>query len=1002
VNLHLALFLWGFAMSWLGVWAAFDVRGSGSDPAGAASPLGVPAALTLGAGLWASGIVFSLALGLPLREGLDVWTLMLDALAGAGATWVTMAAVRRDGRWATLLMALAIGAAIALPHATGDADAGGLLHALTKFAAEAAVAGFIVWLGLLIASRVTNLARGGCRIRRILAMLSLGTALGLAELARVLGLPFAIAPRILPLWQAPDVRAEVAIAALLVAALLFVVEFQVRHHQRMHWRSFRTLVEDALDLVLVLRPDGTIGYLSPSADRLLGSPAQALRDLPLRHLVHPDDVGHLPIPAALAAQAGGSRRVALRLVHAQDGWREFEGKAAAGGRSGEIVLHLVDVTERKQAVQALRRLAWRDELILRSLGEGILGLDGQGAVTFANAAALAMLDLPEYEVVGRQVAAVMEAAATEESFGLTVSAAVHAALATGAAQRGHDVVLQRRGGAELALDFTVAPMDAEGGVAGAVALFVDVSRRRRDENEKRRISHQFLEALDLLGDAVTVEDASHRIVYVNHAARETLGLEVGDVNADGELLYGKLRIGSWQGIGIRPGHGTVADAVRLGQSVGPVERLIEVPGRGPLYCLVEAVPWLDGQGMPGVLYAVRDVTDIRRAEEERLRVRRIEALGVFAGGIAHDFNNILTIVLGNLALARADVAAGSESEGLLQSAEHACQQAAGLTRQLLTFSRGGAPVTRSIMLGGLLEETANYVLQGSKAKVQVRLPQDLWRVEADAGQIHQVITNIVLNAMQAMPDGGLVELSAENVRIGADDQPPMQPGSYVHVAIGDHGMGIEARDLEHIFEPYFTTKPEGHGLGLATCWSIMRRHGGYIHAESSVGAGTFFHLYLPRARARIELPVVPLGHPEQTRRVLLMDDEREILAVSGEMLRRMGHRVTVARDGSEALAACHEAQADDLPFDVAILDLTIPGGMGGREAAERLRRMDPHICLIASSGYSNDAVMGDHRAYGFQGVLAKPYRREELEAAIEAAVRAGEARADVAWQEVGR
>ncbi len=1001
MNLHLALFLWGFAMSWLGVWAAFDMRGGGQDPTDSPAALAVPAAMTLGAGLWASGIVFSIAVGLPQHAGLDPETLLLDTLAGAGATYLAVAALRRDGSFTTPLLAAAIGGAIALPHATGAADAGGLLSAFGRFSAEAALAGLIVWVGLLTAARVARLPQGRCRGQRALSMLSLGTSLALAELARVLGLPFLDARRILPLWRAPNVHVGVAVAALLAAALLIVVEFQVRHHQRLHWRSFRTLVEDALDLVLLLRPDGTVGYLSPSAQRLLGSPAEALQDLPVAKLAHPDDLERLPTPAAFGG-AGESVRVAFRLAHAQDGWREFEGKAAAGGRRGEIVLHLVDVTDRKEAVRALHEMAWRDELILRSLGEGILGIDGHGAVTFANAAALAMLDLLGQEVVGRPVGEVMEAAAREESFGFIVSAAVRAALATGAVQRGRDVLLERRGGEQLTLDFTVAPMEGEGGVTGAVALLVDVSRRRRDEKEKHRMAHQLLEALEFLGDAVWVEDATRRIVYVNRVARETLGLEVGDLNTDGDLLYGKLRVGNWHGIAIRPGHGAVDEAVRRGQAIGPVERLIEVPGRGALHCLAEAVPWPDGQGRSGVLYALRDVSDIRRAEEERLRARRIEALGVFAGGIAHDFNNILTVVLGNLALARADEPAGSEADGLLESAEHACQQAAGLTRQLLTFSRGGAPVTRSIALAGLLEESANYVLQGSQARVRVEMPPDLWRVEADAGQIHQVITNIVLNAMQAMPEGGLVDLLAENVRLEADDQPTVQPGSYVHVAIGDHGTGIAERDLEHIFEPYFTTRPDGHGLGLATSWSIMRRHGGYIQAESVVGEGTVVHLYLPRARAALEPPAAPVCHPEQTRRVLLMDDEREILAVSGEMLRRMGHQVTLARDGGEALAACHEAQAEGLPFEVAILDLTIPGGMGGRETASRLRRMDPEIRLIASSGYSNDAVMGDYRAYGFEGVLAKPYRREELEAAIETVMRTAAASEEDLRQEVER
>jgi CheY-like chemotaxis protein len=367
-------------------------------------------------------------------------------------------------------------------------------------------------------------------------------------------------------------------------------------------------------------------------------------------------------------------------------------------------------------------------------------------------------------------------------------------------------------------------------------------------------------------------------------------------------------------------------------------------------------------------------------------------LGVFAGGLAHDFNNMLTVVLGNLALARAVTESGSEADNLMQSAGRACEQAAGLTRQLLTFSRGGAPVTRSVALGAVIEGSLGLLLQDARVSARTDLPGDLWQVEADAGQIHQVISNIVLNAFEAMPLGGLVDVAAVNVRLVAGDVPPLAEGEYVHVTIADHGEGIAPSDLDRIFEPYFTTKPHGHGLGLATCWSIVRRHGGHITADSVQGEGAAFHVYLPRAKdAALAAPARPGGFV-RPRRVLLMDDEREILSVTGEMLRRMGHQVTLARDGDEAVAACRDAVAAGMPIEVAVLDLTIPGGMGGREACGRLRELDRRIGVVASSGYSNDAVMGDFRRFGFQAVLPKPYRIDELQAAIEAAAQsAGEA-----------
>ncbi len=990
MSFTLLLFLWGFAMSWLGVWAAFDVRRSDSDPVHTSEGLILPAAVALAAGLWASHVVFTLAAGDPLNEGVGLESLLMEAIVGVMATWFTLAALRRQGAWTTPIAALAIGAAVAVPRSAGDMDASAVL---IRFLVEMFLSGFFIWFGLQAAARIADADPSPSNGRRALASVTLGTALGLAELTRVFGLPGDRALGFSPISLLPNAQEDMLVAVLLVAALLFVVDFEVWHHQRRHWRSFRILVEDSLDLVLVLRPQGSISYTSPSAEKLLGYPSKQLWQTPIADYVHPEDRAAF---ASATEGDGGGRRVAVRLRHAGQHWRNFEGTAAGRGR-GELVLHLVDVTERLAAERTKRELARRDEVILRSLGEGILGLDAEGRVVFANDAVLAMLAMPQEEVVGDLMSAVLRRAAREESFSLKVTSAVRAALQGGETQRGRDATLARREGDELTLDFTVAPMQVEGGAAGAVALFVDVTQRRVEEEGRRRQQQRFLGALDLLSDAVIVEGSDGVIVYANRTAREVMGLEPGDRGGEGDMVYGKLRLYTWDGAPVAVGQGLIAEARQLHQAVGGVQRLIRTPHGRAIYCLVEAVPWLESDP-PGLLLALRDVSDIRRAQEEILKVRRIEALGVFAGGIAHDFNNILTVVLGNLSLARSEMATGSESDGLLEGAERACQQAAGLTRQLLTFSRGGAPVTRSVALAGLLEEASAHVLHGSRVRMEFELPDDIWPIEADAGQIYQVISNIVLNASQAMPGGGAIEVRAENVHLGEGQMPPLLGGDYVRLSVSDHGTGIAAADLEHIFEPYFTTKPEGHGLGLATCWSIVRRHGGHIHAQSRVGEGTLFHVYLPSAQRTPDVERTCAPGPGRACRVVLLDDEREILSVSGEMLRRLGHSVTLARDGAEAVAACREAIAAGRPFDVAILDLTIPGGMGGREAGARMREIDRSIRLIASSGYSNGAVMGDFHAFGFQGVLPKPYRKDELQRAVENALRED---GREHWQEVG-
>ncbi len=990
--LHSVLIVLGFAILWLGVWVSFDIQIVAHDPthSSASTPV-LSAAAALGAALWSGNVIFAMATGRFVGASVGVGSLVLDGLVGLLAAWFALAMQRRSGFWTVIPAAFGIGAAIALRHVLPDlADiaAPGLLG---RFAGQTLVATSVVFLGILSSMRIGNWQVATAEVRRILSALALGTTLAAAELTLSLGPVTRVGPPGPATVYALDERLRFVLMALVVTGVLALVDLQVRRRQRLMWQSFLTLVHDSLDLVAVLRLDGTVAYWSPSAETLLGYSGAELRGGQLARFVHQDDLAALlPGQAGDAEDKRPSRHVSVRLRRSDDAWRNFEGTATQGRQGGVTVLHLVDVTERRTAEQALLAMAVRDEQILAAVGEGILGLDGHGAVTFVNAAALAILDLAESKVVGRQIETVLREATRDGSFGLRVISAIRAALTTGMAERGRDALLVRPSGQELALDFTIAPM-RQGGSGGAVALFVDVSQRRKDERQRRELAQQFLDTLDMLGDAVLVEDPSGRLIYVNRTARDLLGLRLGDKNVPGGLLDSELQFSTWQGEAIGDGEGPIKEAVRRRQPVGPIERRISTPDGQVLYCLVEAVPWQDGGGTPGVLYAIRDVTDIRQAQEEHLRVRRIESLGVFAGGIAHDFNNVLTIVLGNLALARADIAAGSESDILLQSAERTCRQAAGLTRQLLTFSRGGAPVTQSIALGPVLEESAGLKLQESRASVRVQLPADLWPVEADAGQIHEVIRNIAVNGLQAMPDGGTVQVRADNVLVEAGEVPPLLPGGYVFVTISDRGPGIASDDLERIFEPYFTTKPNGHGLGLATCWSIVRRHGGHISAQSTVGEGTVFHIYLPRAQAAEAEGETPRKEVTGARRrVLLMDDEREILAVSGEMLRRMGHSVTLARDGSEAVSACREALAAGLPIEVALLDLTVPGGMGGREAGERLLELDPDIRLVASSGYSNDAVMGDYRAFGFHAVLPKPYRREELQAVVEAAGECGQ------------
>ena len=395
----------------------------------------------------------------------------------------------------------------------------------------------------------------------------------------------------------------------------------------------------------------------------------------------------------------------------------------------------------------------------------------------------------------------------------------------------------------------------------------------------------------------------------------------------------------------------------------------------------------------------RQTTQIRgqmerevRLQTELARAGKLESLGLLAGGIAHDFNNLLTVLMGNISLVRLDHALGDESGRSLVQAEKAAIRARDLTQQLLTFAKGGAPIRTAVSLPEVVREVAEFTLHGSKVRCQFDLPADLWPASVDKGQIGQVVQNIVINAMQAMPDGGMVEIAATNQSVGPEMEQVLAPGRYVRLDLTDHGPGIQAVDLGRIFDPYFTTKLHGSGLGLATVHSIIKKHAGHITAESTLGQGTTFHIWLPAVDANLSpgapapVAAATAAGPSQVR-VLVMDDEQFICDLACAILRRFGYLATAVKDGAEALSEYARAQAAGEAYAVVILDLTIPGGMGGRQTMEELLKLDPAVKAIVSSGYSNDLVLSNYQAHGFRGMVSKPYDVTDFAHAVERVLR---------------
>ena len=414
----------------------------------------------------------------------------------------------------------------------------------------------------------------------------------------------------------------------------------------------------------------------------------------------------------------------------------------------------------------------------------------------------------------------------------------------------------------------------------------------------------------------------------------------------------------------------------------------------------------------GAVLIFRNITERRRTEQELLKLSKQESLGQLAGRIAHDFNNLLTVILGNLSLAKILLAPGDAALRRLQDTEKACLRAKDLTRQLLAFARGGLPVRKPLALEPLVRESTRLILQDANVPYRLNWPGPLPPVNADAEQIHQLLYELLTNAMHATPIGGSIHVRGESVKLDADSTLPLPEGDYVRLSVRDEGVGIPSAHLPRIFEPFFTTKENGRGLGLATCFLIARNHDGFATVDSVPGIGTTFYLYLPALPPASTMSPPPLERPmsmrqppafaetetdpyapvpippgsADTRRVLVMDDEAPICELAAELLSREGFFVATAADGDAALRAYSEAKDSGQPFDVVILDLTVRGGMGGRETVRRLLQIDPAARAIVSSGYSQDPMMSRYRDYGFCGVVSKPYSVSELRHEIEQAI----------------
>ena len=817
------------------------------------------------------------------------------------------------------------------------------------------------------------------------------------------------------------------VAVLAVLIIVFLRHRMARARQRAESADqyFQTLIAGSTDMILVVGPDRLIRHVSPSVKRILGFEPEELLGRSSREFIHPDDSRRYEEAMA------DLRRIGMAAIEARfqsrSGWRTLDAIARDLTEDpvvSGIVINARDITEKRR-----RERVQQATYAISEAANSAQSLDALYAAIHAVVSELMPADnifIALYDARRQTVSYPYWIDANDpvpdpEPLGKGLTSYV---IRTGTPLLADEQTLNRlfgSGEAEKLGSFACCwmgtPLRIEQQVVGALVIQSYTPGVRYDGDDlemltfmsgqvamaiqRKRVEQTLADEREFLsvilrsvGEGVVAADPDGHVALMNLAAErltgwtsaEAAGRPLGEVVVT-QQERDRAPVADWPARILASGRRPDATDQLLLLNRDGGERIVSVSG----------APMRDpANRVVGFLLVFRDVTEKRRIEDNLANALRLESLGLMAGGIAHDFNNILTGVIGHISLTKMAVPPQSEAHQLLLEAEKASLRARELTNQLLTFARGGVPVKETAALGELLRDSAGFALRGSAVRCEFRIPPELWPVEVDISQMNQVIHNLVLNAIQAMPNGGWITIEGENVELADTGGLPLRPGRYVKITIEDSGLGIPESHLSRIFDPYFSTKSTGRGLGLPTTYSIIKRHEGHISVASTVGQGTVFHVYLPAGR-QPSVSARPAAQPvkSSTGRVLVMDDEGVVRNTAQKMLLRLGYDVACARDGAEALEMYRQSVEAGCTYDAVIMDLTVPGGMGGREAVRSLAAMDPKARVIVSSGYSNDPIMSDYRKFGFIDVIMKPYRLEDLAKVLGRVIAAAEKRKEI-------
>ncbi len=775
--------------------------------------------------------------------------------------------------------------------------------------------------------------------------------------------------------------------------------------------DFAALIECLPDIVYVIDREGRFTYVSDYI-RVLGYRPNELLGRHFSVIIHPDDVHGVSRSFVLPQRRGtvtgddgapglfDERRRSGRITRGMDirlmpkstpgEGEEVHGSVftnaevnACGNYSlinevpvftGTIGI-IRDITTRKKNEETvLRRSEERYRSIIQQSRDAIIQVGRDGVITYANPASLEMF------LIDRETPS-----APYPDFDDFVRSRIHPDYLKQFDQiwrRYRDSGLFPEDSNEWAwrlpdgeiryTENSFTPVFCEGsGDVGFQIVSRDVTKRRAVEMSLRESEEMFRNLAENSPSMIYI-NRKGKVVYANAECERVTGYTREELTAD---TFNPMSL-------IAP---ESADAVKgyymkhlRGEEVSPYEYILLRKG-GRKIDVINSTKLIKYSGEDAILGVVTDITDRKLFEENKRKAQRLESLAVLAGGIAHDFNNILTVVMGNITLSMLNPEDKSLVMNNLKAAEEAVGRAKDLTRQFLSFSRTDAPVKRTMLIGDMLRNAVTFSVSGSSIRPNFHISEDISPVEIDEAKITQVFQGLVINAIQAMPEGGSLDIRASNETLHPGDSFPQAGGEYVKISFTDTGHGIPEEDMARIFDPYFTTREMASGLGLAIGYSIIHRHGGFIEASSSPGVGTTFNVYIPASKEAVPGEVRgPSGRAVEGGRVLVMDDDEGILVIVEKFLRYLGYEMQTARDGGEAVEKYFAARDAGSPFSAVILDLTVPGGMGGKDALAAILDRDPDVRAVLSSGYINDPTVIRYNEHGFRDVIAKPYRIDEL------------------------